>query len=140
MLKNRFLKPFGATAIAFLISNTAFAQTPAAGGGNVMVDVLLYVAYAATIFAMLAAIILPFVKSTGDTKGLMQTGIIAGVLLVIFAISYAVSGNEVGKIHQAFNIGAGGSKLIGGVLIMTYIMTIGSVLLALAAWVKGLVS
>ena len=140
MLKNRFLKPFGATAIAFLISNTAFAQAPTAGQGNPMIDILLYLSYAATIFAMVAAVVLPFIKSTGDTKGLMQTGIIAAVLLVIFAISYAVSGDEVGKIHQVFNISAGGSKFIGGVLIMTYVMTVGSIVLALAAWVKGLVS
>ncbi len=140
MIKSKFLKPFGATVIAFLISNNVFAQAPTAGQGNPMIDVLLYLAYAATIFAMVASVVLPFIKSTGDTKGLMQTGIIAGILLVIFAISYAVSGDEVNKIHQTFNITAGGSKFIGGVLIMTYVMTVGSILLALAAWVKGLVS
>ena len=140
MLKNRFLKPFGATAIVFLCANTAFAQAPTAGSDGPLVDILLYISYAATVFAALAAIILPFFKTTGDTKGLMQTGIITAVLLVIFAISYAVSGDEVNKIHQTFNISAGGSKLIGGVLIMTYIMTFGTIGLALAAWVRGLVS
>lgn len=140
MLKSKFLKPFGATALAFLFANTAFAQTPAPAEGHAMVDVLLYVSYAATVFAALAAFILPFIKTTGNTKGLIQTGIITAVLLVVFAISYGVSGDEVGKVHQAFNIGAGGSKLIGGVLIMTYIMTFGTVGLALLAWVKGLVS
>ena len=140
ILKNRFLKPSGATAMVFLCANTAFAQAPTAGADNPLVDVLLYVSYGATVFAMLAAFILPFIKTTGDTKGLLQTGIITAVLLVIFAISYGVSGDEVGKVHQAFNIGASGSKLIGGVLIMTYVMTFGTVGLALLAWVKGLVS
>lgn len=88
------------------------------------IDIGLYLSYALTVIAIVAAIVLPLVKSLDDPKSLVKTLISFGVLLVIFLVCYALSGNEVTKLYEKFGVGETGSKIIGGSLIMTYLMFI----------------
>ncbi len=51
-----------------------------------------------------------------------------GVLLVIFLIGWALSGDEVTSTYASFGIGETGSKLVGGMLTTMYILFIASVI------------
>lgn len=89
-----------------------------------IIDILLYLAYGLIIVAALGAIILPLIKSLDDPKSLAKAGMGVGILLVVFAVAYVISDNEVNNIYTKFNVDAQASKIIGGVLITTYIFFI----------------
>ena len=93
-----------------------------------MVDTLLYISYALIFFAAVFAVVLPLVKTTGQKGALMKTGMGVLALVVVFLIGWAISGNEVLARYAEFDVGAGLSKLIGGFLIMTYILVIGAII------------
>ena len=78
--------------------------------------------------ALVASIILPFVSSLKNPKALVKFGISLGVLLVVFIIAFAISGDEVTPIAAAKGIGASGSKLIGAGFITFYIALIAAVI------------
>ena len=89
-------------------------------------DILLYVGYALTVIGAIISIVMPLFKSLDDPKSLLKTG--AGVLgiLILFFISYSISGNEVLPKFEAdpFNLTPAGSQLVGGLLICTYLLSI----------------
>lgn len=87
------------------------------------IDVALFISYAFTIIAALAAIIFPIINSVGDPKSLAKAGIGVGALLVVFLISWGISGAEVTPEYMEFNVDAGLSKFIGGILTLMYILT-----------------
>ncbi len=91
-------------------------------------DIFLYLAYTLVIVAAVAAIILPLISALGDPKSLLMSGVGVLALVVVFAIGYAISGNEVTPVYTKFAVGPDLSKAVGGALIMTYIMGIGAVL------------
>ena len=93
-----------------------------------MIDFALYASYALVAIAALAAIILPLINSFDDPKSLLKTGAGLVGLLVLFFIGYALSGNEVTPSYAEFNVDAGTSKFIGGLLIMTYLLFVGAFL------------
>ena len=106
---------------AFLLSFGAFAQGEE-GGGNAVVDVMLWISYIMIIVAAIAAVVLSFLKTTGDKSGLVKSGLMLGVILVLFIIGYVLSGSEVTEVYQNFGVTEGRSKFIGGMLITTYLM------------------
>jgi NADH:ubiquinone oxidoreductase subunit 6 (subunit J) len=89
--------------IAFILlvagsSTGAFAQGDTTSNtGTGMVDIGLYIA-------------------------LIKTGLGVVAILVVFAIAYVLSGNEVTEQYRQFNVGPGGSKLIGGGIITVYLL------------------
>jgi len=87
------------------------------------IDIFLYIAYALTILAAIAAIAFPIVNSMSEPKSLIKSGIGIGGLLVIFLISWVISGNEF-TAYQAseFGISASLSKFVGGMIIMMYLL------------------
>lgn len=87
-----------------------------------MIDAGIYLTYALIIVAILAAVILPLMHAAGDPKSLMKTGIGIGSAVGVYLIAYIISGDEVTKIYQEFNVDAGTSKLVGGGIIMTYLL------------------
>ena len=52
----------------------------------------------------------------------MMTGIGLLALVVVYFISYAISGSEVTASYTKFNVGPDLSKLMGGALIMMYLL------------------
>jgi NADH:ubiquinone oxidoreductase subunit 6 (subunit J) len=114
--------------IAFVLlvagsSTGAFAQgdtTSDAGTG--MVDIGLYIAYILIFLCALAAVVLPLIQSAGDPKSLIKTGLGVVAILVVFAIAYVLSGNEVTDQYRQFGVGSGESKLIGGGIITVYLL------------------
>jgi hypothetical protein len=85
-------------------------------------DIYLYISYALVIIAAIAAIVLPLVNALGNPKALLMTGIGVLILVVIYFVSYAVSGSEVTPVYTKFNVGPDLSKLVGGSLIMMYML------------------
>jgi NADH:ubiquinone oxidoreductase subunit 6 (subunit J) len=124
MKKALFLTILTLLGISVLGSAELFAQdaAPATEEGTGTYDVMLYLAYIMVIVAALGAIVLPLVKSAGDPKSLIKTGLGVAAILVVFFIAYAVSGNEVNDLYRQFDVDAGDSKLIGGVIITSYLL------------------
>lgn len=90
--------------------------------GNAVADWFIPLSYVLVGFAMIAAILLPLVYTvTQDPKSLVKIAASLGVLVVVFFICYAFAGNTPVKTTDV-EMGEVGSKYIGGVLIMTYVM------------------
>jgi len=87
-------------------------------------DIFLYGAYLLVLLAALGAIVLPLVNALGNPKSLLKSLLGIGVLGVLFLISWAISGNEVTNVYTQFDINSTSSKVIGGVLITTYILMV----------------
>jgi hypothetical protein len=81
----------------------------------------LYFCYFLFFGSVLAIVGLFFVNALKDTKVLVSSAIGAGILAVLFAVSYALSGSEVSSSAIAMGVDEASSKLIGGGLIMFYI-------------------
>lgn len=97
---------------------------------STLLDIFLYVGYFLVIVAVLAAVILPLIKSMDNPQSLLK---VAGgfiLLLVIFGIGYALSsGNISGDLALRYpNLEGQGAKLIGGALITMYILVIAALL------------
>lgn len=92
--------------------------------GNAVADWFIPLSYVLVGFAMIAAILLPLVYTvTQDPKSLAKIGISLGALLVLFFICYLFADNTPVKTTDV-EMGETGSKYIGGVLIMTYVMIV----------------
>ncbi|UXP30857.1 hypothetical protein N6H18_10885 [Reichenbachiella agarivorans] len=87
------------------------------------IDVALYISYTLTILAALAAIIFPLINSISDPKSMVKAGAGLAALVIVFLISWAISGSEVLPAYAEFEVGASLSKFIGGLLTMMYILT-----------------
>lgn len=93
-------------------------------------DIMLYATYALTVVGTLLSIVLPLIKSLDDPKGLMKSGLGILGLVVLFFISYSVSGNEVLPKFEGdpFNLTPGMSQTIGGMLVLTYVLSVVTIL------------
>lgn len=89
-----------------------------------MEDIGLYVGYALLIIALGAAIILPLMNALKSPKDLAKSGMGVGALVVLFLISFGLSGSEVTAKYTAQGVGESSSKLIGAGLTMFYIIFI----------------
>ena len=87
-----------------------------------MIDFGIYLTYVMFFVALIAAVVLPIIKSLDDPQSLMYAGIGIGGIVVIFLISWMISDNEVTAVYQAFDVDASGSKLVGGSLISMYLL------------------
>ncbi|PZX56047.1 hypothetical protein LV84_02414 [Algoriphagus ratkowskyi] len=89
-------------------------------------DILLYGSYILIGVGAVLAILMPLIKSLDNPKSLLKTA--AGIIgiVVLFFIAYSISSNEVLPKFAAspFNLTPGGSQLVGGMLITTYILAI----------------
>jgi hypothetical protein len=86
------------------------------------IDIALYASYILVLVAAIAAVVLPLIQSLGDPSSLIKSGIGLAALLVVFVIGYAISGNEVLPSYVEFDVDAGLSKFIGGLLMMMYLL------------------
>lgn len=91
------------------------------------VDIILLVSYGLLVLAAIAAIILPLINAIGNPKSLIKG--LAGVLLivVVFGISYSLSGSEVTATYMKFGINEGLSQFIGASIITVYILLVVSI-------------
>lgn len=71
--------------------------------------------------ALVAAVVLPLINTLKNPGILVKSGISLGVLLVLFAISYAIADGTPNSVSQAFGITESGVKMISAGLYMFYI-------------------
>jgi len=91
------------------------------------IDIALFLTYALTILAVIAAVGFPIFNAMGNPKGMVKSGIGIGALFVIFLVSWAISGSEVTKVYIEFGVGASLSKFIGGMLTMMYVLAFAAI-------------
>ncbi len=85
-------------------------------------DIFLYLGYTLVIIAAVAALLLPLISAIGNPQSLVKTGIGIAIVVVLYFISYALSGSEVTAEYSKFNVGPELSKIVGGTLIMAYLL------------------
>ena len=100
-----------------------------------MIDTFLYITYAMVFIALASTLGFALWGLVKNFKKAKATIFGAVGLIVIFFISYALSSSEV---YEKFAIGESTSKVIGGTLIMLYIVFVGTFLTAIYAEVSKL--
>ncbi len=85
-------------------------------------DIFLYLGYTLVIVATIAAIFLPLVSAFGNPQSLLKSGIGVLFIIALYFISYAFSGSEVTIEYSKFDVGPELSKIVGGTLIMAYLL------------------
>jgi hypothetical protein len=100
----------------------------------------LIVCYVFFIIALVASIGMPLIDAIKNPQGLIKAFIGIIGLVVIFGISYALSGSEVTQKSAALGITPASSKLVGAGMIMFYIVLIVSVILAVYSLIKDIIS
>ena len=94
---------------------------------EIFVTVGLYLTYAILAIAVLSAIIFPIIQLVEDPKKVKNTLIGILGLAIIFLISYFISSGEVSESMTNAGASTGVSKMVGGSLIMLYIMLISAI-------------
>jgi len=99
---------------------------------DVTVNILLIITYVLLGIGTLGAIIFPIINMVGDLQKAKRALVGIGGMAVVFLFSYLVSGNEVLDSYVKYNVTESSSQMIGAVLIMMYVLGLGSILLAVA--------
>ncbi|MCA4897110.1 MAG: hypothetical protein ING84_19080 [Cytophagales bacterium] len=89
---------------------------------------------------IVASVFMPLINAIKNPQGLIKAiGGIVG-LVILFAISYALSGSEVSVKAAALGTTAASSRLIGAGMILFYIVLLTSVVLAAYSLIKDIIS
>lgn len=119
---------YGITILVTIIMfGIYFSSTEPAVKLGTSTDVGFFLTYGLGIVAIIALIASVIMDMLSNPKGLQGSAISAGVLLVLALISYFSSGAEVTPLYQKFGVDASLSQLLGGGLVMSYILTLGSI-------------
>ncbi len=87
-----------------------------------VINIGLYVSYVLLGLAILSSIVLPLINSLDDKAALIKAGIGIGIIIALYGISWAISGNEVTEAYIKRDVGEGISRAVGGSLIMMYVL------------------
>ncbi len=86
-----------------------------------LLDIGIYLGYALVFIAVVAMVVLPLINALKSPKDLAKSGMGIGALLVLFALSFALSGGELTAQYQALGVESEfSSRLIGAGLTMFY--------------------
>jgi len=85
-------------------------------------DIFLYLGYTLVIIAAVGAILLPLINALGNPQSLLKSGGGLLIVVVLYFVAYAFSGSEVTQEYSKFNVGPELSKIVGGTLIMAYLL------------------
>jgi hypothetical protein len=142
MKKALFLTLITLLGISILGSTELLAQdaAPTDEGGTGWIEIGLYLAYGMIILAALGAIVLPLFQAAGDPKSLMKSAIGVVAILVVFFIAYAISGNEVTDLYRQFNVTESSSKMIGGIIITSYLLILIAMVGIIYTEIKNIIS
>lgn len=93
-----------------------------------VVEFGLYLTYILLGVAILAVLVLWVINAIDNPKTLVKTGIGLGVLVVVFAIGWALSTYDHVSVKAAEDgLTASGVKNVGGVLTMMYLLLFGAI-------------
>jgi len=93
-----------------------------------MLDFGFYLFYALLIIAVVLTIVFPIIHVLREPSTLLRSAIGLGMVVVLFVISYALSGSDVNIKAAALGVTPTSSRLIGAGLIMFYITLVLSIL------------
>jgi uncharacterized membrane protein YozB (DUF420 family) len=99
---------------------------------DLTINILLYLTYVLIGVATIAAIVFPIITLAGDMKKAKRALLGIGAVAVVFVLSYIVSDGTVLDSYIKYDVTEGVSKMVGAVLIMTYILGLGAILSAIA--------
>ena len=85
-------------------------------------DIFLYLGYTLVIIAAVAAIVLPLINALGNPQSLLKSGLGVLAIVALYFIAYAFSGSEVTQQYSKYEVGPELSKIVGGTLIMAYLL------------------
>ncbi len=100
----------------------------------------LIVCYAFMGVAILTSVGMPILNAIKNPAGLVKSLIGVVGLVVLFGVSYALSGSEVSVKYAAYGVDAASSKMIGAGMIMFYIILIGAAILAIVSLIKDIIT
>ncbi len=103
------------------------------------VDVGLYTSYVYSFIVMVAIGFALIFGALTNPGGFLRSILSSVIIIVIFFICYSVSSNEVTDIYKKFSITPFMSQFIGGGLILSFIMSLASVLVILFSEVVSLI-
>lgn len=93
-----------------------------------LIDIGLFATYLLMAGAVLSAITWPLIHAIKSPKSATKSIIALGSLVVLFGVSYALTGSEVTKNQAALGITETTSKMIGAGLTMFYLALLASIL------------
>ena len=93
-----------------------------------IIEIFLYVTYLLVGVAVLAAVVLPLMNAAGNPKALLRSGMGIVGLVVLFFVGYALSSGDLLQTSMDRGVTSSGQKMIGGLIILTYILTVMAVL------------
>lgn len=85
-------------------------------------DFFLYLGYLMVIVAAISAVLFSLLNLVTNPKSMVRAGMSVAAIVVLFIIAYSISGNEVTTEYAKFNIDPDTSKIVGGSLIMAYLL------------------
>lgn len=89
----------------------------------------LWLSYILFFLAVAAAVVLPVLHIIKSPKSLVRSGMGVGLMLVVFVVSYFLSGSEITPKYEALGIrSAFSSQMIGAGLTMFYLIFIIAIL------------
>ncbi len=100
----------------------------------------LIICYICMGLALVASVGMPLIHAISNPKELIKSLIGVVGLVVLFGISYTLSGSEVTVKAAALGHTAASSKLIGAGLILFYIVLITSAVLAIYSLIKDIIT
>lgn len=86
------------------------------------IDIGIYITYAFFVVAVASSILLPLLHAIKHPQGLVKSLMGVGGLVVLFIVSYALSGAELSAKAVALGVDESGSKLIGAGLTLFYLV------------------
>ena len=88
-----------------------------------LVQIALYASYGLIVVAVIGALMMPIVITLiQNPKNLLKALASIGVLLAVFGLSYALSGNEVTAKYTEAGVTESSSQMVGGALTMIYLL------------------
>jgi hypothetical protein len=100
----------------------------------------LIVCYIFFLIALVASVGMPIINAIKNPQGLIKALIGIVGLVVLFGVSYALSGSEVSAKAASLGHDAASSRMIGAGMILFYIVLLVSVVLAAYSLIKDIIT
>lgn len=105
-----------------------------------LISPALWITYILFFLALGVCVIMPAFQAIKHPADLFKSLIGIVALLVLFGISYALSGSEVSSKAASLGVDASSSKLIGAGIIMFYIVLLVSIVLVVYSLIRDIVN
>lgn len=114
----------------FLLTANVFGQsatnTEISSGVSAFINIMFYISYFLMVIVLLATVAGFVMNAITNPGSIMLTALGLGGFVVLFLIGFFISGNEIIPVYTKMIPGMSGSfsKVIGGSLIMSYLMLV----------------